>query len=66
MSPLSSNEFLKKLKQEAEAQAKLEKQRFLPQELDGLTSFVGRHPWQVLVIASGLTSLGLELLKISL
>lgn len=63
MTQLSSNDFLEKLKQEAHAQAKLEKTRFIPSELDFVTSFIGKHPWQVLVVASGLTSLFLEVVK---
>lgn len=59
----SNNEFLHKLKHEAQAQARLEQMRLLPSELDSVTSFIGRKPWQVLLIASGITSLGLELLK---
>lgn len=63
MSKLSQQDFLTKLKAEAQSQAKLEKSRFLPPELDSVTSFIGRHPWQVLLVASGLTSLLLELIK---
>lgn len=63
MPELSKVDFLSKLKQEAEIQAKLEKTRFLPTELDAVTSFIGRHPWQVLVVSSGLVSIALELMK---
>lgn len=63
MSKLSSEDFLTKLKYEAESQAKLEKTRFLPAELDTVTSFIGRHPWQVLVVSSGITALALEAVK---
>jgi hypothetical protein len=63
MSQLSHSDFLAKLKHEAESQAKLEKTRFLPPELDSVTSFIGSHPWQVLLVASGLTSLSLEIMK---
>lgn len=59
----ATNEFLVKLKREAESQAKLEKTRFFPAELDSVTSFIGRHPWQVLVVASGVTSIALEFTK---
>ncbi|PIY79624.1 MAG: hypothetical protein COY81_01680 [Candidatus Pacebacteria bacterium CG_4_10_14_0_8_um_filter_43_12] len=60
MKTLGSQDFLNKLKQEAQAQAKLEQTRFLPAELDWLTSYIGCHSWQVLLITSGLTSLALE------
>jgi hypothetical protein len=63
MPELSKNDFLTKLKQEAQLQAKLEATRFIPVELDFLTSFVGKHPWQVLVVSSGIISLALELMK---
>lgn len=63
MSFKGNQDFLNKLKQEAQAQAKLEHTRFIPVELDIFTSFIGRKPWQVLVIASGLTSLALEVVK---
>lgn len=63
MTQLSSADFLEKLKLEAQAQAKLEKTRFLPSELDVFTSFIGKHPWQVLVVISGLTSFALEIVK---
>lgn len=63
MTDPTTSDFLIKLKREAESQAKLEKTRFFPAELDFLTSFIGRHPWQVLVVASGATSIALELLK---
>lgn len=59
----SQKDFLTKLQTEAKQQAKLNQSRILPQELDGLTSFVGRYPWQVLLVSSGLTSLALEILK---
>ena len=63
MSELSKVDFLSKLKQEAQLQAKLENSRFLPSELDVFTSFIGKHPWQVLVVSSGVISLALELMK---
>jgi len=57
------HEFIKRLKEEAAIQAKLEKQRFLPSGLDPLTSAIGRYSWQILVILSGLTSFLLEIMK---
>lgn len=63
MPELSKLDFLSKLKHEAHAQAKLEKTRFIPAELDAVTSFIGKHSWQVLVISSGITSLLLEVVK---
>lgn len=66
MKSVQDLEFITKLQQEAQLQAKLEKTRFLPQELDALTAFVGRHPWQVILVVSGATSLLLEFLKVAL
>lgn len=55
-------DFLSRLQVEAQLQARLHSHKILPDQLDVLASFVGRYPWQVLVIASGLTALGIEAL----
>lgn len=55
-------QFLNKLQAQAELQARLNNRRFLPEQLDEVTSFIGRYPWQVLLAVSGLTSLGIEVL----
>ncbi|MDA1080005.1 MAG: hypothetical protein O2840_04945 [bacterium] len=60
----SPSEFLQLLEQEAALQAKLEAKKLLPSQLDEVTAFIGRHTWQVLLIASGVTALFLEGLKI--
>lgn len=59
----NNSEFLKKLQAEAHAQAELSRHRFLPAQLDWITSFVGRYSWQVITIISGCTAFGLELWK---
>lgn len=62
MTPQNNQKFLEKLQEEARLQAKLNTRRFLPQQLDTLTSFVGNYPWQVILTASGLTALAIELM----
>lgn len=54
--------FLTKLQSEAALQSKLQKSKWLPEELDLLTSFIGKYPWQVILGLSGLTSLLIEVL----
>lgn len=58
--------FLSKLQQEAAMQSKLQKNRWLPQELDFVTSAIGRYPWQVILALSGLTSLLIEIVGASI
>ncbi|MEX0896307.1 MAG: hypothetical protein WDZ94_05265 [Patescibacteria group bacterium] len=53
--------FLAKLQTEAALQARLETQRLLPSSLDTITSYIGRYAWQILLVTSGLVSLGIEL-----
>jgi hypothetical protein len=45
-------DFLTQLQAQARKQALLEQRRFIPKQLDHLTSFFGRYPWQVLFVAS--------------
>lgn len=54
---MSQANFLAKLQQEAEIQAQLQSHRLLPTQLDGLTSFIGRYSWQVILVLSGLSAL---------
>ncbi len=51
-------DFLDRLQTEADLQARLHQQRFIPARLDALTSFIGRYPWQVVLLLSGLTAAG--------
>lgn len=57
-------DFILLLEKEAALQAKLEKKKLLPSQLDDVTAFIGRHTWQVLLVCSGLTALLLELAKV--
>jgi hypothetical protein len=59
---MNKDDFLAQLQLQAEKQAKLHHSRFFPTQLDGLTSFVGRYPWQVMAVASFLTALLVEVL----
>lgn len=62
---LSANEdFLAKLHSQAKKQAQLEKRRFLPKKLDWFGSLVGNYPWQVILIASGLTAMVIEVVRL--
>jgi hypothetical protein len=58
MKSTDSSDFLKRLQSEASLQARLHQQRFLPAQLDVITSFIGRYPWQVVLVLSGLTAAG--------
>ncbi len=55
--------FLAQLQHQATQQAKLYRYRVLPPQLDALTSFIGRYPWQVLLIVSGLVAVVVEVLR---
>jgi hypothetical protein len=59
----TQREFLQQLQSQAEKQAKLHDVRFIPAQLDGLTSLVGRYPWQTVFVLSGVTALLLEVLR---
>ncbi len=61
---MSNSDFLTRLKAEAAQQAQLHDQRILPAQLDGLTSFVGKHTWQVLLSVAALSSLIIEIWKV--
>lgn len=52
-----SEDFLEKLQNEAELQSRLEKSPLLPRKIGGLLSFVALHPWQFLLVISGVTAL---------
>jgi uncharacterized protein YlaN (UPF0358 family) len=56
----SQQQFLEQLQRQAEKQAKLHHLRFIPPQLDNLTSLVGRYPWQVMLVLSALTAIVLE------
>jgi hypothetical protein len=53
---MDNQEFLRKLEAEAAQQARLYQSRILPPQLDWLSSLIGRYPWQVMLVASGLTA----------
>lgn len=51
--------FLAELGQLARRQAKLHHHRWLPHQLDWLTSLIGRYSWQALLFFSGFTAVAL-------
>lgn len=53
----NDRDFLSLLQAQAKKQSQLEKNRFFPQQLDFLTSFVGQYSWQVIAVLSGITAL---------
>lgn len=54
------NDFLAQLQSQAQKQAVLHEKRILPRQLDGITSFIGNYPWQVIGVLSLLTALTLS------
>lgn len=62
---MKTNNFLEKLEKEASLQAKLSTTRIFPSQLDALTSFIGRYPWQFVLVVSGMTAFAIELLRSS-
>lgn len=59
---MNKGDFLAQLQIQAEKQAKLHHSRLLPTQLDGLTSFVGHYPWQVMACLSLVAALLVEFL----
>ncbi len=57
-----TNDFLKKLQQEAKHQSRLEQVRFLPKNVDWLAQIIATHSWQILFLVSFLTTVILELI----
>jgi len=62
-SSVPTSDFLEKLKSEAKLQSRLNTTRFFPEQLDKITSFIGKYPWQVIVAVSGVTALSIEAMK---
>ncbi|NCO12475.1 MAG: hypothetical protein GW754_04405 [Candidatus Pacebacteria bacterium] len=56
------NDFLKELQKEATTQKKLNEERIFPEFLDEITSFIGIHSWQTLLILSVLSTILVELI----
>jgi len=54
--------FLQQLQHQAEKQSKLHDIRFIPSQLDTITSLIGRYPWQVILALSGLSALVLKVI----
>jgi len=58
----ADQDFLSLLQAQAARQARLEEHRVLPPGLDVLTSFIGRYPWQIIFVLSGLSAVVVRLL----
>jgi hypothetical protein len=57
-----TDDFLKKLQQEAKHQSRLEKVRLLPKNIDWLAQIIATHPWQILLLVSFFTTLVIEII----
>jgi len=57
---MDEKDFLAQLQQQAAKQALVHTRRILPEQLDIFTSFIGRFPWQVILVLSGLVAVVLE------
>lgn len=57
---MDEKDFLAQLQDQAAKQALLHSRRFLPEQVDVFTSFVGKYPWQVILILSGFVAVLLE------
>ncbi len=53
----SQQQFLNELQHQANLQAPLNTVRWLPKQIDPITSLIGKYPWQTLLILSGITTL---------
>lgn len=56
-----NQDFLHQLELQAQKQALLNEKRFLPKQLDFLTSLIGRYPWQFCLSLSFLVAVVFEL-----
>jgi hypothetical protein len=52
----NNSDFLAQLQGQAQKQAQLHHHRLIPKKLDAVTSVIGRYPWQVLLVISGLSA----------
>lgn len=58
---MPTSDFLAKLEHEAAHQAVLSQRRWLPPQLDVITSLVGNFPWQIILVLAGFTAVIIEL-----
>ncbi len=61
----TSTTFLERLQTEALKQSYLQRYRWLPKQADVITSYIGQHTWQFLVLSSIIGTLLLQILKVS-
>ena len=53
---MPDQDFLQQLQIQAQKQAVLHEKRVFPRQFDGITSFIGNYPWQVIGILSLVTA----------
>ncbi|MBW7944786.1 hypothetical protein H3C70_05315 [Patescibacteria group bacterium] len=58
----SDRQFLQELQRQAELQSQLSTTRILPRHADWLTTLIGNHPWQTLVVISTVSTIVMFLL----
>ena len=63
---MANQNFLQELQLQAQKQSKLHHRRFLPSQLDFLTSFIGKYSWQSLLVLSLVTAIYLQVLRVGL
>lgn len=59
---MTNPDFLERLQAEAQLQAKLHQDRWLPSQLDPLVTLIAQYPWQTLSVAAIVTSIIVRLL----
>lgn len=57
----SKKQFLLELQKQASLQAPLNSVRWLPKQVDPITSFIGKYSWQTLLILSGVSAVLMRL-----
>jgi len=59
----SDRQFLKQLQKHAELQSHLSMTRILPERADRLTTLVGNHPWQTLVMLATFSTIVMHFIR---
>lgn len=59
---MPDSDFLERLQSEAQLQAKIHQERWLPPQLDPVATLIAQYAWQTLLVAAVITSI---LIKIS-
>lgn len=59
---MTNSDFLERLQAEAQLQAKIHQDRWLPSQLDPVATLIAQYSWQTLIVAAVMTSIILRLL----